>query len=89
MGAAIFRGLAWNADLLITGKIMLYFTIVVVSLWHDFRLGPAAGAALREAPDAPRTLSLRRSARSVGQLTMLLALAATFLGVVISRGSPW
>lgn len=83
------RGMAWNANLVITSKVTIYFVIVLISLWHDFRIGPAASAALRDAPDGPRTASLRRDARRAGQMTLLLALTATFLGVVISRGSPW
>lgn len=83
------RGLAWNANAVVLAKITIYFTIVAISLLHDFGVGPRASAAMRAAPDAPITKRWRRAARGMGQLTALLALMAVLLGIVIVRGAPW
>ena len=84
-----YRGVAWSSDALVLSKLAIYFTIVAISLAHDFWLGPRASAALRDAPDAPATARLRREAMLMGRVTALLALLAVTLGVLIARGVPW
>jgi uncharacterized membrane protein len=54
-----FRGLAWNANGLILSKIATYATIVLLSLLHDFWVGPRASAAMRDDPDGPQTIRWR------------------------------
>jgi putative copper resistance protein D len=84
-----FRGIAWNANAVIVTKIAIYVIIVVISLLHDFWLGPKAGVAMRDDPHSPTTQHWRRLALSMGRVTALLALLAVTLGVFIVRGVPW
>jgi uncharacterized membrane protein len=84
-----FRGMAWNANAVISTKIAVYVAIVAISVLHDFWLGPRASIALRDDPGSPATNRLRRLAVSVGRVTALLALLAVTLGVFIARGVPW
>jgi len=83
-----FRGMAWNANLLIQAKVLLFFGIVGLSAVHDFWLGPKAGAAMASQPGIPSTLRLRRIALAMGRVTGLLALLMMALGVFIVRGTP-
>ncbi len=84
-----FRGLSPLQDPIIAVKILVYLVIVVMSLLHDFWIGPKAGQALRDSPTAPTTASLRRIALTMGRVTALLALVAITLGLFIARGTPW
>jgi uncharacterized membrane protein len=84
-----FRGMAWNANPVIVTKIAIYLTIVVISLLHDFWLGPKASVAMRDDPHSPVTLRLRKLALRMGRVTALLAMLVVTLGVFIVRGVPW
>lgn len=70
-------------------KLLAFLMVIVVSLIHDFQVGPAATAAIREDPRSPETAALRRKASLLGRLNGLLALVLVALGVVIVRGWPW
>lgn len=70
-------------------KLGVFALVVLVSLVHDFRVGPRATVAMRELPDSAHTRSLRRAASWLGRLNGLLALILVALGVVIVRGWPW
>lgn len=83
-----FRGQSWS-DGLILSKLAIFTTIILISLAHDFWLGPKASIAMRDDPGTPQTLRLRRVALSMGRVTALLGLLAFTLGVFISRGRPW
>lgn len=69
-------------------KLLAFVVVIVVSLIHDFRVGPAATAALREDPRSPEAAALRRQASLLGRLNGVLALVLVALGVVIVRGWP-
>lgn len=70
-------------------KIVVFSTIVLLSLVHDFWLGPMAAEALRQAPRELSTLKLRRLALSMGRITALLGVLAFTIGVSLVRGVPW
>lgn len=69
-------------------KLLAFTAVLVVSLVHDFRVGPRATDAMRERPEAPETRRLRRAASRLGRLNGVLALVLVALGVVIVRGWP-
>jgi uncharacterized membrane protein len=68
-------------------KMTLVGSILVLSAFHDFVLGPLATSAARGAP--PGAGRLRVAVRWVGRLTLLLGLLVVGLGVVLARGWPW
>lgn len=70
-------------------KLALVALIVAASLFHDFAMGPRATRLLREDPTSPRAMRLRATARRIGRLNLLLALAVVALAVMIVRGAPW
>ena len=70
-------------------KLLAFLLVIVVSLVHDFGVGPAATAALRDDPRSERAAKLRRQASLLGRLNGVLALVLVALGVVIVRGWPW
>lgn len=86
---AYFRGftisLCMNTDygrvLLI--KISIFAVIAAISFYHDFFAGPKAVSDLENEIDRKKFVKI---ARIIGELNLLLALAAAFLGVIIVRG---
>ncbi|MEZ5003747.1 MAG: CopD family protein [Chitinophagales bacterium] len=85
-----FRGLSINFDLftanrygiLISYKLLIFITIIIISAVHDFYLG---GKAIEEM-EKMRNDKAKKVARYSGRLMLLLALAAAFFGVAASRG---
>lgn len=82
------RGQAFT-DGLILVKLLVFGAILVISLVHDFWLGPLASAAMRDRPGDPATLRHRKVALGMGRVTALLGLVAFTLGVFLVRGTPW
>ncbi|MDX1646564.1 MAG: CopD family protein [Longimicrobiales bacterium] len=70
-------------------KLLAFLLVIVISVIHDFRVGPAATAAMRSGPRSSEAESLRRQASILGRLNGGLALILVALGVVIVRGWPW
>lgn len=87
-GQMLFRGLPLTNHLILS-KLLVFTIIVLLSVVHDFWLGPRASLAMQKDPGAPETLRLRRVALLMGRVTALLALIAVTLGVFIVRGVPW
>lgn len=69
-------------------KLLLVGVILVLSVFHDFFVGPRATALLQSNPASPDALRLRRRASWIGRLNLILALMAVALGVMLVRGSP-
>ena len=69
-------------------KILLTLLVVGLSLYHDFKIGPAATAAMIEQPDAPATLQLRKKASMIGRVNLLLSLIIMTLALFLVRGLP-
>ncbi|HXG50058.1 MAG TPA: DUF4149 domain-containing protein [candidate division Zixibacteria bacterium] len=67
-------------------KLLLVAAILALSLLHDFLIGPRAVELLRDRPDSPEALALRRRASWLGRIVLLLALGAVALGVLLVRG---
>lgn len=84
-----FRGIAWNANVVVVSKIAVYFALLAISVLHDFWLGPRASLAMRDDPGSSATIRVRQVAMRMGRMTAVLALLAATLGVFIARGTPW
>jgi uncharacterized membrane protein len=70
-------------------KLILIAAVLVLSLLHDFRVGPASTRAALANPDGNRAERLRRTASWIGRANALLALIIIWLGVALVRGLPW
>ena len=70
-------------------KLLVMIMILLLSVLHDFVIGPRATAAWRATPSLPQALRLRRLASWVGRFNLLLALVAVALGIMLARGSQW
>ena len=64
-------------------KLIAVTTMLVVSLVHDFVLGPAAGRAVAGSPEA---VKLRRHAALAARATALLGLVVVIAAVRLARG---
>lgn len=69
-------------------KLLLVSLILLMSIVHDFIIGPRATALWRENPVSPDAMRLRRQASWIGRLNLILALIVVALGVLLVRGSP-
>lgn len=96
-----YRGVTW--ELIFSGeffqstfgqalsyKLALVTAILVMSVVHDFVIGPISVRLLEDPATAtgPRTAALRRQASWLARLNMLFALLVVALGVVLVRGLP-
>lgn len=70
-------------------KLVLVAVMLLVSVLHDFVIGPRATALWQTDPGPSGALRLRRLAGWLGRLTLLLALVVVGLGVILVRGGPW
>ena len=70
-------------------KVIAVSLLILLSMVHDFWIGPESSRASREAPGAESTLRLRRIASRMGRVSALLALLVILLGVMLVRGRPW
>jgi uncharacterized membrane protein len=69
-------------------KILLVLIVMSLSLYHDFKLGPAALQAMTEKPGTPETLKLRKKASMIGRANLLLSLIIMTLALFMVRGLP-
>jgi uncharacterized membrane protein len=86
-----FADTAWlrsDFGLTVIMKLSLFALIVLLSLVHDFFVGPAATAAMQQEASSLRARQLRRRASLLGRVTALLALAIVFVAVMLVRGLP-
>ena len=67
-------------------KLALVAVILLLSLLHDFLLGPRLVAALRKGGEGKETLRLRHRVALLARVNVLLAIAAFILGMAASRG---
>jgi len=68
-------------------KVGLFLCVVLLSAFHDFRIGPRAARLLANAPDSPAAESARRQASWMGRLNLILALVIVAFAVTLVRGS--
>ncbi len=67
-------------------KLVIVAIILAVSACHDFVIGPGATRLWQNEPDGTAAANLRVAARWMGRVTLVLALAAVWLGVRLVRG---
>lgn len=70
-------------------KLLLVGLILLISVLHDFAIGPRATVMGQQNPASPRAVQLRRQAVWLGRFNLLLALVVVALGVVLVRGWIW
>ncbi len=87
--ADLFSG-AWGH--ILGAKLGLVAVLLLLSVFHDFILGPRSTrlAQQRDAAGTPqRAERLRRQASWIGRVNAMLALAIIFFAVALVRGLPW
>ncbi|MGD9893801.1 MAG: DUF4149 domain-containing protein [Dehalococcoidia bacterium] len=89
LSADLFSG-TWGH--ILAAKLGLVAVLLILSIFHDFVLGPRSTrlAQLRDTAGAvQRAERLRRQASWIGRVNALLALAIVFFAVALVRGLPW
>jgi copper resistance protein D len=87
-----FVDAAWlgsNFGRIVLIKLGVFASVIAISLVHDFRVGPAATAAIAADPRSAATANLRRRASWLARVNVLLALVLVALGDLLVRGWPW
>lgn len=69
-------------------KLLLVALILVLSVLHDFIIGPLATASWQTNPASAEAMRLRHQAGWLGRLNLLLALVVVALGIMLVRGFP-
>lgn len=69
-------------------KLSLVLSILIISLLHDFLLGPRAAELILKDPDSPEARRARKVSAWMGRLTLLFGLAATGAAIALVRGWP-
>ena len=69
-------------------KLSLFAIVLVLSLVHDYTIGPRAVAELERDPTSLSSERLRRRASMLGRMNAVLALLLVGLGVILVRGWP-
>jgi uncharacterized membrane protein len=87
-----FANRAWLASpfgTAVLSKLGVFACVLLVSVVHDFRIGPRATVVMERDPRSPEADKLRRTASVLGRANALLAIILVALGVIIVRGWPW
>ncbi|MFN8526466.1 MAG: DUF4149 domain-containing protein [Chloroflexota bacterium] len=88
---SLFSGQAFVGELggVLAIKLALVAVMLVISVVHDFFLGPRSVQAIERGTATPEQIAaFRRRASLVGRLNTLLGLMAVLLGVMLVRGVP-
>ena len=91
-----FRGFSWGdiwSGELLSGsfgrilgmKLLLVVIILILSIWHDFFIGPRATALSQADPTSPEAGRLRRQASWLGRFNLLLGLVVVALAIKLVR----
>lgn len=70
----------------LSAKLALVAVILLLSLLHDFLLGPRLVAELKKGGEGKETLRLRHRVALLARINVLLAIAVLILGMAASRG---
>ena len=70
-------------------KLGCFALVLVVSMVHDFSVGPRASTAIARDPQSPAAHTLRRRASLLGRVNVVLALVLVAAGVMLVRGALW
>lgn len=74
---------------LVITKLTAFTLVLLVSVIHDFVVGPQATQAIQRDAPSGEVEQLRRKASFLGRANVLLALLLVAIGVMIVRGAPW
>ena len=72
----------------VTLKLGVFAVVLIISVVHDFIVGPRATAVLERDAGSPEAARLRRIASLLGRANALLALALLAIAVALVRGWP-
>jgi putative copper resistance protein D len=67
-------------------KLVLVGVVLILSVIHDFFVGPRATAVGQSAPGSAEAIRLRRQASWIGRVNLLISLIIVALGVLLVRG---
>ncbi|MFQ5933809.1 MAG: DUF4149 domain-containing protein [Dehalococcoidia bacterium] len=70
----------------LVAKLTLVGVILLLSLFHDFSLGPRLVAELQKGGEAQETLRLRHHVSLLARFNVLCAIVVMILGLAFSRG---
>ncbi len=83
----------WNGTLfkgtfghVLMQKLIAVAVILVISILHDFWIGPKATKLATEKPFSPEHMRYRKMASWIGRINFLLGLMAVAMGIVLVRG---
>ena len=70
----------------LASKISIFILIVLMSIVHDFFIGPKAAKLLAQNPDDPKAIKLRNAASWFGRINLFLGLLVVYLAIGMIRG---
>lgn len=84
----LMRGDFWSTPigLALAAKLSLIAAIVVLSVAHDFYIGPRASEEIQKDPNSVTAKKLRAAASWIGRLNFLLALLVVWFAVTLVKG---
>ena len=96
----IYRGITWEElrirdfwqsqfGVILSTKLILVVSVLLLSMLHDFFIGPKASALGRADPGSPDALRFRRYASWFGRVNLFLALVIVAFGIMLVRGASW
>ncbi|MFQ5961711.1 MAG: DUF4149 domain-containing protein [Candidatus Methylomirabilales bacterium] len=85
-GSILWALRGFHLPLVLIAKLALVGVILLLSLLHDFLLGPRLVGQLERGGQGEETLSLRRRVAFLARLNVLFALIVLILGLAIRRG---
>lgn len=88
LNRALLLPIFWRSEFgrILALKLALIFSILILSLLHDFILGPRVMALLEsDHPDLTAVVRQRKSVAWLARLNLLLALGAVMCGILLAR----
>ena len=85
-GPTLWALLGFRITPVLIAKLALVAVILLLSLLHDFFLGPRLVAELQKGGEGEETLRLRRRVALLARLNTLFAIIVLVLGLAFSRG---
>ncbi|MFQ5803518.1 MAG: DUF4149 domain-containing protein [Candidatus Methylomirabilales bacterium] len=85
-GPAMWALLNFKLTPVLIAKLILVAVILLLSLFHDFSLGPRLVAQMQKGGEGNETFRLRRRVALLARLNILCAIVVLILGLAFSRG---
>ena len=88
LSRALLLPIFWRSEFgrILAIKLVLVFSILILSLLHDFILGPRVMALLEsDHPDLTAVVRQRKSVTWLARLNLLLALGVVMCGILLAR----